>query len=91
MSHWDYRIIYHGETIEPWYGVHEVYYSDKERIVAYSEDPISVTSEDGIEGINWHLEKMRKAMKKSILSANELSKHFAKTKDYPNNEDDFKD
>lgn len=36
---WNYRVMKHVEDEVTWYGIHEVFYNDKDQIVAWSKEP----------------------------------------------------
>lgn len=63
---WNYRVIAHDERDEVYLEIHEVYYDAANIPNGYIENK-SVGSES-LKGINWHLNKMKLALKKPILS-----------------------
>lgn len=42
---WNYRVIYHDNEEEPWYGIHEVYYDNEDNPQACTKNPTSITGE----------------------------------------------
>lgn len=50
---WNYRIIKHDKDAEVWYGLHEVYYDDKDNVDTWTEDPVdfSCYEDEGESGI----------------------------------------
>ena len=45
---WNYRIMRHIEEDKTWYGLHEVYYNDKDEIVSWTVDP-EIFGDDVVE------------------------------------------
>lgn len=63
---WNYRVIAHDDHDEVCLELCEVYY-DKDNIPNGYIENKSVNS-DSVKGCNWHLNKMKLALKKPILS-----------------------
>lgn len=49
------------------HGIHEVYYDEKNRPNGCTMEPVSVSSDEGIEGIKWVLDQMQKAVAAPVL------------------------
>ena len=65
---WDYRIVRRiHDTGEIFYGIHEVHYDKDQTPVNLTENPQPVVSDEGIEGVRWHLEHMLEALGKPVL------------------------
>ena len=61
---WNYRIIYHDDDeIQPYYGLHEVFYSKKGKIKFWTKEPDVVG--ESVKDIKQQLKMMLKDVKKS--------------------------
>ena len=63
---WNYRVIKHTTDDVIYYGIHEVYYDDKQEPSSYSEDSIAPYGQT-LEEIKSDLEKMVTALSKPVL------------------------
>lgn len=50
---WDYRVMKHvthfQDSVETWYGIHEVFYNQDGKIVAWTQEPIDVVGDSYME------------------------------------------
>jgi hypothetical protein len=75
MTTWNYRVMkFVDEDGEPYHQVHEVYYDAEGYLNGYTENPVSVFSNEGIEGLSWVLGKMADALKMSVLEESDFAK-----------------
>jgi hypothetical protein len=51
--------MYHEFEGEEWYAIHEVFYTEDGKIVAWTQNPVDVIAES-VEGIGWVLRSMLK-------------------------------
>lgn len=65
MSGWNHRVIYHPHPIEPYYAIHEVYYTDGVAD-ASTVEPRPMIAED-VEALRWTLNMMLKCLDKPVL------------------------
>jgi len=68
MGSWNHRLLAHIHDEEVYLQVHEVYYNDDGIPNGYSENPVTIGSEE-IKGIKWVLTNVRKCLDKPILYA----------------------
>ena len=77
MSHWNHRIIKKTyktpDYTEDEYGVYEVFYDENDEIIGWTMEPIRITGETK-EDLRWVLDRINEAMKKEVLSFEELEK-----------------
>lgn len=67
FAYWNHRVMRHVDDGEEWFAIHEVHYDDDGTPHSWTEQPTSVSSTDGIDGIEWALEGMLKCLKKPVL------------------------
>lgn len=53
MGHWNYRILCGIYNQDEFFKIHEVYYDNEGKINGYSENSVSVYSEEGLDGVKW--------------------------------------
>lgn len=61
------------EDGEPYHQIHEVYYDKDGHPNGYTENPVSVFSNEGIDGLSSVLEKMAEALKKPALEESDFA------------------
>lgn len=75
MATWNYRVMkFVDEDGEPYCQIHEVYYDKEGHPNGYTENPVSVFSTEGIDGLDWVLGKMTEALKKAVLEESDFAK-----------------
>lgn len=69
MAHWNHRLMLHEHEHGSVLKIHEIYYNDLGIPDSYTENGIGpqVDLDEGIEGINWILDKMKECLKLPIL------------------------
>lgn len=71
---WNYRVIkFIDEDGEPHHQIHEVYYDKDGHPNGHTENPVSVFSNEGIDGLSSVLEKMAEALKKPALEESDFA------------------
>ncbi len=65
--HWNYRVMRHVVEDEVIHSIHEVYYDENGKVNGWTQEPIFVSSTEGIEGLRWQLVEMEKATSKPVL------------------------
>ncbi len=73
---WNYRIIKHDTKESVYFAVHEVFYDEKGRITAWTEDAINITG-DTAKDVNKTLRQISEDTKQPILSETELIKQIS--------------
>jgi len=68
--HWSYHVMRRVEEDEVIHSVHEAYYDENGKVNGWTQEPISVSSTEGIEGLRWQLAEMEKATSKPVLDYN---------------------
>lgn len=68
---WNYRVMRHVGDGEEWLGIHEVYYDDNGKPNGHTEDEIAPTSDEGVDGLRWVLDRMMEALDKPVLDFSE--------------------
>lgn len=76
MKFWNHRVLWFITATESWYAVHEVYYDENDKPVAYREGPSAVQwpVEEGEAMGAEILEQMGKALTKPVLLASDFYK-----------------
>lgn len=75
MATWNYRVMkLIDDDGEHYHQIHEIYYDKKGHPNAYTENPVSVFSNEGIEGLSSVLEKMAEALTTPVLDASDFVK-----------------
>jgi len=46
MNTWRYAVIFHDDTDDPWYGLHEITLDEADRLIGYTEGPMLAASAD---------------------------------------------
>lgn len=67
-SHWNYRVLVtdHGNA-EHEFAIHEVYYDENEKPIAFTEQPVPVSA-DNADDLVWVMRQFEKACSKPFLS-----------------------
>jgi len=72
MGHWNHRVVKKTVNIagedKVIYGVHEAYYTDEGNLENITEDPVSVYSEEGLEGLAEVMKWFVKALEAPVLN-----------------------
>lgn len=72
MSNWNHRVVKIEQTNgEIYYGIHEVYYDDDNKVNSWTENPVRV-QEESIEELRITLERMLKSLDKDIIDEKEM-------------------
>jgi len=72
---WNYRAILHDDPVEPWIGLHEVYYNEDGSVSAWTAEPIRVWcyQDEGIDGILAAFERAKGTLStEPLLNAKDL-------------------
>lgn len=72
--YWNHRVVRHkqDDANEPYYwAVHEAHYEGGE-CVAIAVEPLRMMTGDGVTGVRWMLQRMRRAVMKPVLDAETL-------------------
>jgi hypothetical protein len=72
---WNHRILAHKDGDDWYFQIHEVYYDEKGQPSSYTENGVSIGSEN-IEGISWVLDKMKECVNKPILSVDDFPREW---------------
>ncbi len=76
---WNYRVIKFCRLgLEEYFEIHEVHYDKDDKPTSYTESASDIVSES-LEGIQWHLDRMREALDKPVLTPED----FPEPKDSP--------
>jgi hypothetical protein len=67
MSYWNYRVVQRKFEDGVEHAIYEVYYDDNDVPKHVTESPISLSSIDGVDGLNWTMDKIRLAFEKPVL------------------------
>lgn len=68
MTTWNYRVVQTQTKDGPMWGIYEVYYDEDERPVFRTADPISITSDEGVEGVIWALQHALADVERGVLT-----------------------
>jgi hypothetical protein len=71
---WDYRVVKHSDGS---FAVHEIYYTDSNKIELYSKEPCGIVAND-IEDLKSVLSMLNAALKQPVIFAEELSGYSEK-------------
>jgi hypothetical protein len=75
MATWNYRVMkFIDDDGELYHQIHEVYYDKEGHPNGYTENAVSVISNEGIDGLSSVIEKMAKALKKTVLEESDFIK-----------------
>ena len=78
---WNYRVIKHEQGECVFYELHKVYYDDNGLPDRFTDKAVSIVG-NNLNDIEWSLKKIKKAIKKPIISAKNFPNEIEICKDY---------